>query len=126
VFARLPKLLIALALAGSIGLHWAFLQAVAWTGMIVSYSQAAPLSEAMQKTFDGRHPCKLCRQIAKEKQSEKKSEYKFEAAKLEFRYAPTTFIFHAPSSFCEHAFGNEAADRLADPPGTPPPRPLQS
>jgi len=125
VLSRLPKVLIALALAGSIGLHWAFLQAVAWTGMIVSYSQAVPLSEAMQKTFDGQHPCKLCKQIAKEKQSEKRSEYKFEVAKLEFRYAPTAFIFHAPSSFWENFVGDENADRLAYPPATPPPRPLQ-
>src|SRR6266702_1217567 len=89
-------MLIGLALASSIGLHWTFLQAVAWAGMIVSFSQEAPLGEAVVKTFDGQHPCKLCKQIARGKQSEKKSEYKFESSKLEFSYMPVAFIFRAP------------------------------
>ena len=61
VIARFPRFLIVLALAGSIGLHWAFLQSVAWDGMVISYSEDAPLSEALAKTFDGRHPCFLFR-----------------------------------------------------------------
>jgi hypothetical protein len=124
VFSRVSKLLLVLALAGSIGMHWAFLQAVAWTGMIVSYAQAAPLGEAMQKTFDGQHPCKMCKQIAKEKQSEKKSEYKFELPKLEFRHAPTTFLFQAPASYWETSTRDENSDRLTYPPALPPPRNL--
>jgi len=122
VLLRLPRILIALALASSIGLHWAFLQSVAWVGMIVSYSQEAPLSEAVVKTFDGQHPCKLCKQIARGKQSEKKSEYKFELSKLEFPYAPVSFIFCAPSSFREVRAGDETADLLTSAPPAPPPR----
>ena len=115
-------MLIALALASSIGLHWTFLQAVAWAGMIVSYSQEAPLGEAVVKTFDGQHPCTLCKQIAKGKRSEKKSDYKFELKKLEFPYASFAFIFHAPSSFREVRAGNDRADLLAQAPPNPPPR----
>ena len=122
MLARFPRILIALALAGSIGLHWTVLQAVAWAGMIVSYSQEAPLGEAVVKTFDGQHPCKLCTQIAKGKQSEKKSDYKFELRKLEFPYAPFTFIFRAPSSFVEVRAGNQRADLLTHSPPVPPPR----
>ena len=124
MLARLPRILIALALASSIGLHWAFLQSVAWVGMIVSYSQEAPLSEAVVKTFDGQHPCKLCKQIARGKQSEKKSEYKFELSKLEFPYVPFAFVFCAPSSFREVRAGDEAADLLTSAPPAPPPRGL--
>src|SRR5437867_4285298 len=99
---RLPRILIALALASSIGLHWAFLQAVAWAGMVISYSQDAPLTEAVVKTFDGQHPCKLCKQIAKGKRSEKRTEYKHELSKLEFPYASVAFIFRAPALFWEN------------------------
>jgi hypothetical protein len=74
VLYRLTRLAIVVALACSIGLHWGFLQSVAWVGMVVSYSQDAPLREALAKTFDGKHPCPLCKEIAKGKQSEKKSE----------------------------------------------------
>lgn len=122
MFARLPRFLIALALASSIGLHWTLLQAVAWAGMIVGYSQEAPLGEAIVKTFDGQHPCKLCKHIAKSKQSEKKSEYKFELSKLEFPYAPVAFVFRAPCSFWEVRAGDVAAGLLTHAPPVPPPR----
>ena len=122
VLGRLPRILIALALASTIGLHWAFLQTVAWAGMIVSYAQEAPLSEAVVKTFDGEHPCKLCKQIARGKQSEKKPEYKFELGKLEFPYAPVAFIFRAPSAFREVRPGHDTADLLTHAPPLPPPR----
>lgn len=124
MLARLPRILIALALASTIGLHWTFLQAVAWAGMIVSFSQEAPLGEAVVKTFDGQHPCKLCKQIARGKQSEKKSEYKFESSKLEFSYMPVAFIFRAPSSFRTVRAGDDGADLLTHSPPVPPPRSL--
>jgi len=124
VLTRVPKILIALALASSIGLHWALLQAVAWAGMIVSYSQEAPITEAVEKTFDGRHPCCLCKQIAKEKQSEKTTELRFELTKLEFSYSPVLFIFTAPSLSWDVKSGDDAARLLSHAPPVPPPRSL--
>ena len=115
-------MLIALALASSIGLHWTFLQAVAWAGMIVSYSQEAPIGEAVVKTFDGQHPCTLCKQIARGKRSEKKSDYKLELKKLQFPYAPFVFIFRAPSSFWAVCSGDDSPDLLTHAPAIPPPR----
>jgi hypothetical protein len=63
----------ALALVSSIGLHWAFFQSVAWVGMVITYSQEGTLTQAIVKTFDGKHPCSLCNQIAKAQKSQKKS-----------------------------------------------------
>ena len=48
------------------------MQTVAWTGMAISYSQRAPLREALSKTFDGRHPCALCNAIQKGRAEEQK------------------------------------------------------
>lgn len=56
----------------SLGMHWALLQTVAWTGMVISYSQRAPLREAISKTFDGKHPCALCKAIQKGRAEEQK------------------------------------------------------
>ena len=126
VLARLPKLLIALALASSIGLHWAFFQAVAWTGMVISYSQDAPLTEAVVKTFDGQHPCKLCKQIAKGKRAERKAEYKIEMGKVKFPFAPIAGIFTAPRCFWEVGAGNSAAGSVTHSPPVPPPREFPS
>jgi hypothetical protein len=65
-----------LLLVLSLGLHWAVLQTIAWTGMIVSYSRNASLTEAVSKTFDGEHPCPMCKVIkkglAEEKQQARK------------------------------------------------------
>src|SRR6476620_10779534 len=93
----LGKWLVVAALAATIGLHWAFLQAVAWTGMVVSYSQSAPLTEAVSKTFDGQHPCKLCKKIEQGRKAEKQSKQTFEGKRLElFSSSPTQFVFALP------------------------------
>ena len=68
------KWLVVLALTCSIGAHWMILQSVAWVGMVVSYSHGAPLTEAFSKTFDGQHPCKLCKLVQRGKATDKKQE----------------------------------------------------
>ena len=60
----------------SLGLHWAFLQSVAWVGMIVGYSHNASVAEAVSKTFDGKHPCCLCKMIQQGRADEKQQEQK--------------------------------------------------
>ena len=119
---RLPKVFLALALAGSIGLHWAFLQTVAWAGMIVRYSQEAPVAVALAKTFDGEHPCKLCTEITNAKRAEKKTVYKVGVSKLEFPRMCEQFVFCAPT-FCWNVNpGNVTRDVLTHDPPVPPPR----
>ena len=58
----------------SLGLHWALLQTVAWTGMLITYSRDASFKTAVAKTFDGEHPCPLCKAIKKGRAEEKKQE----------------------------------------------------
>ena len=60
MFIKLARCFVMLPLIYSIGLHWFLLESVAWVSLIVSYSQLGTLGEANSKTFDGRHPCKLC------------------------------------------------------------------
>jgi hypothetical protein len=46
----------------SIGMHWALLQSIAWASMLARYSQQGySVSTALAQTFDGKHPCKICR-----------------------------------------------------------------
>jgi hypothetical protein len=65
------------------GGHLALLQTYAWTSMIVEYSGISSVSEAVEKTFDGEHPCELCKVVEKSKHEDKeqqmlKSEIKIE------------------------------------------------
>ncbi|NOS72314.1 MAG: hypothetical protein HOP33_20615 [Verrucomicrobia bacterium] len=71
---RMFKCTLVLALTLSLGLHWALMQTVAWTGMIISYSRDGSFTEAVSKTFDGQHPCCLCKVIQKGRAEEKKQE----------------------------------------------------
>lgn len=58
----------------SLGLHWALFQTVAWTGMLVSYSRNATFKAAVAQTFDGEHPCPLCKAIEEGRAEEKRQE----------------------------------------------------
>ena len=122
MFYRLPRLAIVAALACSIGLHWGFLQSVAWVGMVVNYSQDGTVGEALAKTLDGKHPCALCKAIAKGKQTEKKSEFPAGGKKFEFSYSATVFVFSAPTHFWKASGLEERADSLNHAPPVPPPK----
>ncbi|MCX6921740.1 MAG: hypothetical protein NT154_00750 [Verrucomicrobia bacterium] len=110
------------ALACSIGLHWGFLQSVAWVGMVVNYSQDGTFGEALAKTFDGKHPCALCKAIATGKKSERKSEFPVAGKKFEFSYSVTVFVFSAPTHFWEASRLEERAYSLNHAPLVPPPK----
>jgi hypothetical protein len=122
VIRVLPKFALVCALACSIGLHWAFWQAVAWTNMVASYSRDATLAEALTKTFDGKHPCALCKQIAEGKRTEKKSEQQNELKKFEFPCASANPALGARIRFGP-IFGPLVSHRLLIyTPPLPPPR----
>lgn len=54
------------------GGHWAVFQCVAWTSMVVEYSQRErSLAKGIEQTFDGGHPCTMCESISKAKQQER-------------------------------------------------------
>jgi len=72
VLVKWSKWLVVLALCFSIGAHWAVLQSIAWCGMAITYTQSSSLCTGLAETFDGKHPCKLCKMVAEGKKSEKK------------------------------------------------------
>lgn len=63
---RVSFILVVVSLLVSASVHLPVLQVVAWSGMIVSYSRTAGLAEAIEMTFDGNHPCPLCKEIRKQ------------------------------------------------------------
>ena len=121
---KVSRLLLVLALAGSLGLHWALLQSAAWVGMAVSFSQTAPLREALAKTFDGKHPCSLCKMVAEGKRSEKKQETLQPLVKLELFFVPSCITLLAPALDPLSFTPVEAMTARNEAPPTPPPRQL--
>jgi hypothetical protein len=104
----------------SIGGHWAVLQSLAWVGMAVSYSQQEPVADALAKTFDGKHPCRLCKLVREGKTSESKQEAKLDLKKFE-GFTQPFFVFYFESlPFLEISCEQTFALHIEAPP-TPPP-----
>ena len=122
MFARFGKTLVILALVISTGAHWAALQTVAWAAMLAgnlcTYSPAA----AVTRTFDGKHPCPLCKAIAAGKKSETKKEFVLQSQKLEFPPANRIPALIAPAHYRLFPPVNFFADSLTQKPLLPPPR----
>jgi hypothetical protein len=122
VILTIARAAAALALCVSIGGHWAALQSIAWATMIVEYSQSAPLSKAVAETFDGNHPCDLCKHINRAQHSEKKPETRSTTLKQDLLCVKRTVVLF-PSS-ADLSFPTEqiraSADTLSPP--VPPPR----
>jgi hypothetical protein len=120
---RWPKFVLVLALACSIGLHWVALQSLAWTSMLADNLCRDSLVTAVTHTFDGRHPCPLCKAIADGKKSEKKSQWLPCFKTLEFPPASEQFELIIPARPAPPARAGAFAKILSDTPPTPPPRP---
>lgn len=119
---RLGQTLVIIALITAIGGHWAVLQTVAWSTMLANNLRESSLTEALEKTFDGDHPCQLCKHISAGKKAEKKSDFQVDLKKFEFTNASEAFVFAAPQTFWsqnESVFSGEA---LSYAPPLPPPR----
>jgi hypothetical protein len=122
VFKRLGHVLLIVALLVATGGHWALLQTVAWTNMLASNLRTSSFEEAVVKTFDGKHPCSLCKQIAQGKKSEKKSEFPVQLKRLEFVSEHTEFVFVAPRDFRLLPASEFCLSGVARSPAVPPPR----
>jgi hypothetical protein len=122
VLRRLAKFVVVLALACSIGLHWTFFQSLAWTSMLADNLRHASLAQAVTDTFDGQHPCSICKAIADGKKSEKKSDYAPYFKTLEFPPASENFVLTIPARFAPPSRADSFAEILTQTPPTPPPR----
>jgi hypothetical protein len=110
------------ALVTMLGAHWALLQTVAWTTMLADNLCTHSVKEAMTETFDGNHPCPLCKAIAAGKQSERKTEFSFQSQKLEFPPLKENFVVVAPSQFQLLSLENSVAKSFVQKPLLQPPR----
>jgi hypothetical protein len=122
MFVRIGKCLVIAALVATTGAHWALLQSVAWTTMLADNLHSASLPEAFVKTFDGKHPCCLCKAIAAGKKSEQKKEFTSPIQKPEFPPVMENFVLFAPSHFQLLPQVSFFSESLTQKPLTPPPR----
>lgn len=123
---RLGHAFLIAALLAAADTHWLILQSVAWTSMLADNLQGNSLKEAVEITFDGKHPCAICQQIAKGKKSEKKSDFASWVKKLDFSHSVPSFVFARPVAFVVPRPRTDGTTSRSDSPPTPPPRLLPS
>jgi hypothetical protein len=122
MFRRFAHALVIVALIAATGSHWAVLQAVAWSTMLADNLRTSSLTEAVQRTFDGRHPCSLCKKISSGKESEKKAEFPVQLKKLEFISVRPVIVLSPPRHFRLLPEFQCSASEPAHKPSVPPPR----
>jgi hypothetical protein len=113
----------ALAFLQILGGHWALLQTSAWVGMIVQYSQRDGLTAGLAQTFDGEHPCPVCKAIQDGKKQEQKKAPLLQA-ELKKDYLATWNPFQIHQGWIEAKYpgSNQQLEGVASKPAVPPPR----
>jgi len=119
---RLSRWLLVGALFLAIGGHWAVLQTVAWATMIVDYSRTSALTEAVEKTFDGKHPCEICTVIQKSRQSEKKHDALQIVKKVELFDQKVASLLFPVAEARTLAICDQHSEARSEAPSLPPPR----
>jgi hypothetical protein len=112
------------ALCCAIGLHWVALQSVAWTTMVIEHAKQQPLSLAISQTFDGNHPCSLCRAVNTGSHSEKKPDVQQSTLKIDMICAIRTVGLLPPFVPFDYKTNSFSFSEGGQSPLVPPPRPL--
>lgn len=121
-FLRPGQVLMLLVLLAASGGHWMVLQSLAWTRMLVSYSHDGQLIEAVAKTFDGQHPCSLCKTIEQGKSSEKQAPTMDLESKASFLVPATVRVVRVSGVSWKVTHPQVVAESRAEQPSVPPPR----
>jgi hypothetical protein len=110
------------ALCCAIGLQWVALQSIAWTAMIVDYSKHGSLCQAIAQTFDGAHPCSLCRIVNRGKTAEKKSDLKLLTPKFDMICTQRVITLVRPVAYVDYVACDFSVSKPGESPPVPPPR----
>ena len=104
------------------GGHWLLLQSVAWTAMMLNNAQHSTLGQALEQTFDGRHPCDLCKTIEKGRQSEKQHDAQVAVCKINVFYQFSAISLVCPRNFWQQQTRDLFAPAFSAQPLLQPPR----
>ena len=122
MFARLARAIVILALWYSIGGHWIALQSMAWATMLLDYSQQCSFKQAIVQTFDGAHPCDMCKHVSKGKASEKDPDRTVVAAKADLICVAAKSAPRPPFVSFEYPELRSSFAATVHEPASPPPR----
>ena len=108
----------------SLGFQWTLLQSVAWTVMLLDRSTQMDWVQAIETTFDGHHPCALCKVVRQGRDNQQQqTTFVLSFAKTDMVPSDGAFKLALPEkAFAEHspARDQRALSRSGSPPWQPP------
>ena len=120
--ARVRSLAMIIALSAVTGAHWAMLQSCAWTAMLAKNLREDSFAAAVTRTFDGNHPCRMCKAVAAGKNASRKTEFTGAVNRFEFLTVARCVIARVPELSALVPVTDESAASWSEQPPTPPPR----
>ncbi len=126
MFRKTASILAFVAVFQIMGGHWVVLQSYAWAKMAVEYSKTAGFLKGVEKTFDGEHPCDMCKHVQKGTQKENADPVKVDLVKL-LKQSEILLSFGNHLVFCSISLGSAYSSAVyffsirTDAPLTPPP-----
>ena len=110
----------------AVGLHWLTLQSVAWTAMMFRNVTQVSFCQAVKRTFDGAHPCSLCRIVNKGNASDQKRDAQISSAKIDLVCISRVIRLLPDSVSIRYATSEIEISETEQSPPVPPPRLAQS
>jgi len=108
----------------SLGFQWTLLQSVAWTVMLLDRSTQMDWVQAIETTFDGHHPCALCKVVLQGRDNQQKqTTFVLSFAKTDMVPSDGAFELALPEkASSEHSLARDqrALSRSGSPPWQPP------
>lgn len=119
----LKRTLVVVLLVVAISTPWALVQSLAWLNMLATYSRQANLKQAIQMTFDGKHPCRLCH-LAQNVKREQREQHRTVCAedKLQLGLPPQMVFLITPPPADPASIEQSTPVSRCDQPPSPPPR----
>lgn len=124
LLSRIARLVVVGAICLSLGMHWALLQGIAWTGMLISFAREGAVVEAVQKTFDGKHGCTLCHKVKEGRESNRNQPRQAGQSlkKIDAVLVEITRLIAPAAETMSFVMTHEILARRNELPETPPPR----
>lgn len=122
---RIQAIILLMIFLLSQNIHLPVIQVVGWAGMLVSYSRAYSFRDALTMTFDGQHPCPLCKFVESQNVADKKEITACEFAIDRTYLRPGSLcVPEPPWKTCDWTFIAFTYPPGNHPPERPPPRHL--
>jgi len=120
--ALLTNFAVIAALFIGAGAHLAVLQSVAWTKMLVDYSRTEGIAAAVEKTFDGQHPCTLCMKVQTTEHEQQEQQATSPVPDIKGVIAPALIACMPSFVIVDFPWMDCAGTQSRDLPSVPPPR----